>query len=78
MDSFPQPIVWAAVFGSPLVKANVANNGYRWIACTIYCRRQWLSIDTSHNLWWPAMAIDGHNSAQSVVVENDYRLTASP
>ena len=47
------------------------NNGHRRIACTIYCGRQRLSIDTLHNLW-SAMAIDGH-STQSVVMDNIYR-----
>ena len=48
--------------------------GYRWIACTIYCGRQWLSIDISHNLLWPAMAIDRH-LAQSIVADKDHRWT---
>ena len=78
IDSFPQHIGQAAIFGSPSVKAMVTDNGYRWIACTVYCGRQRLSIDTSHNLWWPAMAIDGHSSAQSAVVHNLYGLTVSP
>ena len=29
---------------------------------------EWLSIDTSHNLWWPAMAIDGHRVHDLFVV----------
>ena len=33
--------------------------------------------DTSLNLWWPTMAIDGH-SAQSIVLDNVYQLTVSP
>lgn len=55
-----------------------------------YCHRQWLStgsyhnllgstmaisIEPSHNLWWPAVAIDGYG-ARSLVVGNVYRLTS--
>ena len=46
----------------------VTGNGYRWIARTIYLRST-MAIDTSRNLWWPAMAIDGH-SAQSIALDN--------
>ena len=42
------------------MSAKYPRDGYRWIACTIYCGRQWLSIDITHNLMWSAMAINGH------------------
>ena len=48
----------------------VDNNGHRWIACTIDCGRQWISIDTPHNKRSPAMAIDGHSTAQSSMIDN--------
>ena len=47
------------------------------VACTIYCGRQWPSIDISHNLFWPAMTIDGRGSP-SIVFDHIYRSTISP
>ena len=42
MDSFPQHIVRAPVFGSPSVNYIVTDNGYRRVSCTFLCGRQWL------------------------------------
>ena len=42
----------------PGLKAIVTNNGYRRIACRIYCGRQWLSMNTFLDLLWSAMAVD--------------------
>ena len=63
----PQRVVWAVVYRwgcSPSGDGDVIYNGYQWIACTTYCGRQWLSIDTAHyTLLWLAMVIDGHSSS---------------
>ena len=54
----------------------VKSNGHGWIACTICCGQQWISIDTSHTLLWsPAMAIDGHGTQSVVVMDGIYRQT---
>lgn len=41
---------------------------------TIYCGRQWLSMDTSHKLLQPAMATDRHGP-QSIVAGNGHGWT---
>ena len=59
--SLSQLIVWA----SPSVKIFAADNGYRWIACTMYnsCCRQRLPIDHfQKKMLGRAMHIDGHSS----------------
>ena len=56
------------------IDPRISWDGYRRIVCTICCARQWPSIDISHNLLWPAMAINRH-LAQSIVAGNDPRQT---
>lgn len=53
---------------------------HHWVPCVIYvmdavyyCRRQLLSIDTSHNQLWLAMGIDGHASRSNVFVNDHCR-----
>ena len=88
-DCFPQRINmkilfgYVAIHGGPAVKTILAEKSYRGISRTIYCSRQRhrkTSIDTGtpHNRWWPAISVDGHSSAQSIVVAHADRLTASP
>lgn len=55
----------------------VGGKGYRQIHFEICCDRQWLSINTSLSLLWPAMAIDGHH-LQYIEVDYVYRWTSSP
>ena len=50
---------WLPIDGQ-LAQSIAADNGH-WYTCrTLYCDRQWPSIDMPHTLLWVAIAIDGH------------------
>ena len=68
---------WAMSIGGCSSKSTVTSNVYRYIACTIYCVRQRLSIDAFLNLLEQQRTVDGHR-LQSIVVGDVYRWTPSP
>lgn len=56
-----------------LAQCIMVDTVYRWMDYTIYCHRQLLSIDTSHNQLWLAMTVNGHASYSNVFVNGHCR-----
>ena len=77
IDTFHNPLsrtiyiyLWIDLF----THKRYTHNGYRWIACSVHCDRQWPSLGISPNPLWLALATNGRGW-RSVFFDNVYRST---
>ena len=72
IDRYSQIQLSLTTFVDRFTHTRLTYNGYRWIGCSVYCGRQWPSMDAVNDLFSSTMSIDRQHHP-SIVANEIYR-----